>query len=103
MGRIIGGAKHFRGNTSTVSGQRCSLKLSLIVLVLKYRSSSKKSFLKLETSELQYCNNDVATPGTPYFTFINPVVCNKLGSDSAICTRTSSYYMLSLDQLAQIH
>ena len=35
-----------------------------------------------------------------YFTFINPVVCNKLGSEGAICTSTSSYCTLSLDQLA---
>ena len=39
---------------------------------------------------LQYCSNNAATPGTPFFTFINPVVRNKLGSDDAACTSTSS-------------
>jgi len=51
---------------------------------------------------IQYCSNNAATLGTPFFTFINPVVRNKLGSDGAICTSTSSYHRVSLDQLAQI-
>ena len=38
----------------------------------------------------QYCSNNAATPGTPFFNFINPVVRNKLGSDGAICTSSSS-------------
>jgi len=38
----------------------------------------------------QYCSNNAATPGTRFFNFINPVVCNKLGSDGAVCTSTSS-------------
>jgi len=57
----------------------------------------------MATGELQYCNNDAATPGTPYFTFINLVVRNKLGRDGAICTSTSSYCRLSLDHLVQVH
>ena len=43
-----------------------------------------------DTGGLQYCSNNAATPGTPFFTFINPVVRNKLGSDGAICTSNSS-------------
>jgi len=38
----------------------------------------------------QYCSNNATTPGTPFFNFINPVVRNKLGSDGAVCTSTSS-------------
>jgi len=53
--------------------------------------------------ELQYCSNNAISPGASYFTFINPVVCNKLGNDGAVCTSTSSYYRLSLGHLAQDH
>ena len=52
--------------------------------------------------ELQYCSNNATTPGAPYFTFINPVVSNKLRIDGVVCTSNSSYYRLSLDQLAQV-
>ena len=38
----------------------------------------------------QYCSNNATTPGTPFFNFINPVVRNKLRSDGAVCTSTSS-------------
>ena len=47
------------------------------------------SFLRT-VGELQYCSNNAATPGTPVFNFINPIVRNKLGSDGALCTSTSS-------------
>ena len=40
--------------------------------------------------EPQYCSNNAATLGTPFFNFINSVVHNKLGSDGAVCTSTSS-------------
>jgi len=52
--------------------------------------------------ELQYCNNNVATLKASFFTFINLVVRNKLGSDGVVCTSTSSYCRLSLDQLEQV-
>ena len=38
----------------------------------------------------QYFNNNSATPKTPFFNFINPVLHNKLGSKSVVCTSTSS-------------
>ena len=49
------------------------------------------------TGDHQYCSNNATTAGTSYFNFINPVVRNKLGSDGAIYTSTSSYYKVSLD------
>jgi len=39
---------------------------------------------------LQYCSNNATTPGASFSNFINPVVRNKLGSDGAVCTSTSS-------------
>ena len=59
--------------------------------------------LSNHVGEHQYCSKNDATPGASYFTFINQVVCNKLGSDGAVCTGTSSYYRLSLGQLPQDH
>jgi len=61
-----------------------------------------KFFATKPIGEHQYCSNNVANPGAPYFTFINPVVRNKLGSDSAVCTSTGSYCRLSLGQQAQV-
>ena len=45
---------------------------------------------------LQYCSNNATTPGAPFFNFINPVVRNKLGSDGAVCTSTSSCHSCHL-------
>ena len=64
--------------------------------------SAHKYSLIMDFGELQYCSNNVATPRASFFTFINLVVRNKLGSDDVVCTSTSSYCKLSLDQLAQV-
>jgi len=52
---------------------------------------------EMHGGELQYCHNNVVTPRASFFIFINLVVRNKLGSDGAICTSTSSYCRLLLD------
>jgi len=91
---------------TTSMGSRHQLIFSLNLF--SSTTSTNKSIFPLSSSwslcyagGFQYFSNNAATPGTPFFTFINPVVRNKLGSDGAICTSTSSCSRLSLNQLAQ--
>jgi len=49
-----------------------------------------RAALRVAVGGLQYCSNNATTPGASFSNFINPVVRNKLGSDGAVCTSTSS-------------
>ena len=62
----------------------------MLIRDLAHKNQDDELTTVVPLDELQYCSNNATTPGTSFSNFINPVVRNKLGSNSAICTSTSS-------------
>jgi len=71
---------------SFISGSMSLLNMTLLHIWVRVG----ESICLIVNGGRQYCNNNAATPGAPFFNFINSVVRNKLGSDGVVCTSTSS-------------